>query len=554
MTTQPLIINNFEEAIGDSPHKGFGLMSRVDIESFTGAVKSGTQLTSSFHLSLSTTFTADAATDICTSAKDIESYNIITGTAVTLTTTGTLPAGLATATNYFIIHVSSTTFKLATTLANADAGTAIDITDAGLGTHTFATVDPSTITHIITNPRTANDFALDSDGKVWYGNTGGRLLLLVGYSTTNTVGNGIVYFENSGALKQFLFIFRNAYVDIVDITSTNSPIWTIGWQVLNSGAGSGNRHHAILAQDNIVYFTDDKYIGSIKENSGYVFDPANSATYTYNNKALDTPQGEKLNHLEELGKYILAAGNTWNKIYPWDRLSDSFNLPLNVPEIGVKRLKNIGEIVYILAGTRGNVYKTQGSYVIHFKKIPDQVINNGTTLPSISWGGISSLNGSLLFGMSVQTSGNSGSYLLYPDGRLIIDQIPTTGSTNITAFNNSASVIGYLGGADYKDSSRYGNYESVVHSALYRVASKIKKATYSSLEVVLAKSTATGSYIRIGYRTDTSNAFTTIDSFSTDGSTIIFINDSIGLIDIENIQIQAELGGDVELVEIRLLP
>ncbi len=88
-------------------------------------------------LSQTDTFTADAGTDVCTwtSTANIPS-NLLTGTRVRLTTTTTLPGGLATATDYYFIRVSDTTFKLATSYANAVAGTAINITDAGTGTHT----------------------------------------------------------------------------------------------------------------------------------------------------------------------------------------------------------------------------------------------------------------------------------------------------------------------------------------------------------------------------------------------------------------------------------
>jgi hypothetical protein len=59
-----------------------------------------------------------------------------------LTTTTTLPAGLALATDYYVIRVSDTTCKLATSYANAIAGTAINITDAGTGTHTMSWLLP----------------------------------------------------------------------------------------------------------------------------------------------------------------------------------------------------------------------------------------------------------------------------------------------------------------------------------------------------------------------------------------------------------------------------
>jgi hypothetical protein len=94
-------------------------------------------------LGQSDTFTANAGTDICTwtSTANIPS-NILVGTRVRLTTSGTLPAGLATATDYYVIKVSDTTFKLATSYANAVAGTQIDITDAGTGTHTVTWLLP----------------------------------------------------------------------------------------------------------------------------------------------------------------------------------------------------------------------------------------------------------------------------------------------------------------------------------------------------------------------------------------------------------------------------
>ena len=78
------------------------------------------------------TFTA-AVTDICTKA----AHTYLTGLKVQLTTTKTLPAGLSLATDYFVIKLDADTFKLASSLVNAQAGTAVDITDTGTGTHTI---------------------------------------------------------------------------------------------------------------------------------------------------------------------------------------------------------------------------------------------------------------------------------------------------------------------------------------------------------------------------------------------------------------------------------
>lgn len=79
------------------------------------------------------TFTVDTGTDLITT-----SLNILDALEVTFTTTGTLPAPLTVNTTYWLIRVSASTYKIATSQANALAGTQVDITDAGSGTHTLA--------------------------------------------------------------------------------------------------------------------------------------------------------------------------------------------------------------------------------------------------------------------------------------------------------------------------------------------------------------------------------------------------------------------------------
>jgi microcystin-dependent protein len=61
----------------------------------------------------------------------------VTGDQVYLTTTSALPTGLTANTIYFVVAINSTTFSLATTLANAIAGTKITTTGTQSGTHTL---------------------------------------------------------------------------------------------------------------------------------------------------------------------------------------------------------------------------------------------------------------------------------------------------------------------------------------------------------------------------------------------------------------------------------
>lgn len=63
-------------------------------------------------------------------------HGFVTGLKVAATTSGTLPDPL-TATNYYVIKVDDDTFKVAASLSNAEAGTAINLTDAGVGNTTF---------------------------------------------------------------------------------------------------------------------------------------------------------------------------------------------------------------------------------------------------------------------------------------------------------------------------------------------------------------------------------------------------------------------------------
>lgn len=67
----------------------------------------------------------------------LNSHGLETSDAVYITTTGALPTGLTTNTRYWVIKVDANTFRLATSQANADAGTAINTSGSQSGTHTL---------------------------------------------------------------------------------------------------------------------------------------------------------------------------------------------------------------------------------------------------------------------------------------------------------------------------------------------------------------------------------------------------------------------------------
>ena len=74
-----------------------------------------------------------------------EAHGLILNDKVTLTTTGALPTGLSVDTFYFVIEGEYSdesedpdTFKLATSKANAEAGTAITTSGSQSGAHYYA--------------------------------------------------------------------------------------------------------------------------------------------------------------------------------------------------------------------------------------------------------------------------------------------------------------------------------------------------------------------------------------------------------------------------------
>jgi hypothetical protein len=108
------------------------ILKLVDLQGYYPMRTTDVTGTGSRTLINTNTFTANAGTDIITYTNDF-----VSGTKVRFTTTTTLPAGLSLATDYWLVRQSSTTAKVATSYANYVAGTTVDITDAGTGTHTL---------------------------------------------------------------------------------------------------------------------------------------------------------------------------------------------------------------------------------------------------------------------------------------------------------------------------------------------------------------------------------------------------------------------------------
>lgn len=573
-TQKPLIFNDWNSGMADSPDLGVGLLQDVSIDTIPGALMPNYMPTVMSPVSSSAIFTWNTGSGLGTVSSSFAQLKV--GSAVQLTNSGgSLPSGLSTSTTYFITNVSGTSFQLASTLANALSGSPISVSDDGSGTSTMATINFGTAMQSVMNPKTGYIFVLDSNGQLWYSQSGGSALFLVaGQTTTAAAGNGLCGFEVSDGSAFYLFVYRNQAIDVLNgtgDTQLNDPVgqsaWNTGWQTMNAGAGSGAPHYSITTLAGFTYFTDTSYVGSINENAGTVFNPNSSSTYTYNNQALFTLNGEQCTWLELLNTQLLVSGGTYNYIYVWNRTDPTFSSQWVVPENNVLRMKNIGNTVYILAGARGNIYQSSGYIVLLTGKTPEW-ITQSTVSTQVSFGGIGQKGGWLIFGLGT-TGGGNGVWGIDPTppqfstmsglgGKRIFENQLVNGSavTTILVPANATQVTSqefyYLGGVgEFSQISlnRYAAYGTATYqSGIRAVGNKIAKAKYSRLEIQLNQPGLSGNTVRVSWRNATSGSWTVMAGGVTNGvfvcdGTVTSFTQDVGLHDLENIQVQVELKG-----------
>lgn len=392
---QDIVIENWEKGIAPSLYAGINDLRAVNVSDIPGAVFASAAtsnnlsytLTGTTYLGLAKTFTADAATDRITVSGITQEWEY---TVVQFTTTGTLPAGLSPSTNYYLRYITTTgVYKVATSLANAIAGTYVDITDAGTGTHTATSTNIGIINATAKDDRTGIIYAIDQNNRVWCNNIPGgtyKWMLITGNTLTNGLGNGIAVWQN------YLFVFRAAKIDVFGgLDNLVTATWTNDWQSLNAPTSYSGLHKTFIGSNNILYWTDytfntgsgrnPGYIGSLNLTGASAFAPGTSSTYTYNSQALDLPDNEEPVALNELNGYLVIGVNgagtntngTVSKIYYWDTTSPSFNIPLIVPEAPIYEIVNANNIIYIFCGWRGRVYKTNLATIAEAFKIPDHL-------------------------------------------------------------------------------------------------------------------------------------------------------------------------------------
>jgi hypothetical protein len=159
------------------------------------------------------------------------------------------------------------------------------------------------------------------------------------------------------------------------------PTGTYSVNILNPGQSYRCYNSKV---DGYLYFTNGRWIGRIaySNNINAAFNPALPATYSVSYAATGALQEQDIVvDMTDLRNTMVFAGQ--KDIYPWDYVSAQPSASSPVGE-QIVRLTNLLNNIYILAGTKGNIYVSNGYSAQIFTKIPDYI--SGIIDPAILWG------------------------------------------------------------------------------------------------------------------------------------------------------------------------
>lgn len=427
-----------------------------------------------------------------------------------------------------------------------------------------ASPTPSTIAGlarwIVQDPNVSSTFyALTDAGKVYKSTDDGSTWTLI---SGNTLGSG----EGLGIWKDYLFAFRSQAVDVYGPLS-GTPAWSNSWA--SSGNIAATEHPALAGQDDILYFGGGRYVCSILEKSGHTFAPGDATSYTVNFAALTLPSGYNVKCLAELGKNLMIGtykGTVYYQqkvadIFPWDRSSPSFNLPIRLNEFGVNQMLVTGNRLYAVAGREHTIFISDGYNVRQARKVARCMSYNesfGLTLDPYP-AAIMAHRGKVYTGVSPISSGTGpgGVWSFQGEGDVLLFENSISNGTvspavllrigALISVNEYEYLISWYDGTSYGidkviKSERYSNYGAIFESPLYQVGTPLVKETFQDIEFTLAKPLATGQGIKLSYRKNLTEDYTLLGTYdyATYGAIQSF-NDSARIADAEYVQIKCEL-------------
>lgn len=408
----------------------------------------------------------------------------------------------------------------------------VDRSGSVSGLYTIFLVDGSNYAWLLSNDTFGN---IPANSLVFLGNIGG-------------VGAGSASQSGVAVWNEYLFVFGNSATGLdianVDDLLNDGPAaaWEYGWQTPSLAAASNQRVATLLSQeDSNLYFLTTSGIGSLLLTPGEVFDPSDTATYSFTDDAISLPTNDRSTCIGELGS-LLYIGGRISFVYLWDKISPGFNSILTLPEIYVYNVIGAGQNAYIFAGNKGRVFLTNSASVDEYKRIPSTVA--GAVNPYIRWldasysrnriyctfiaqtntdaalttvNGVWSVDvttGALWMTNKTTNSGYSGRITMAVETPILsqADQVPGTG----LSVGWSSSVPTY--GIDVGSSDPYTNYESYIDTDMIPVGTFLSPWTPSQIEWKTSAPLVAGEGIKISYRKNIADSFTLIGESTTAGA------------------------------------
>lgn len=557
-----IVLSGFEQGIADSPYTGIADMRNVDIISVPGEASTGlAQVAATLPPVMNAVaYTAQNAGDTLTLASVTGLY---AGVAISLASN--TAGGLSNSIVYYVGNIVGNTFQLF--LAPSRDGTPVVISSDGTGTLTtyqygnqrgnsgtaYAPVSyfSRSATSAIGSPLPAGTLLVDFSNYAWFlllntddGAPANSLIFLGnigGVGASGTAASAIAVWNN------YIILVGSTAIDVAPISSlwfTDGPAiaWDYSWQSFGIGNAniSGRGGLLVSQEDGNLYFTTNDGVGSLILNPGSTFDSTDTDTYNITEAAVPLPPYDRATCLAELGQNILI-GARGSFVYVWDKISLGFTNLLNIPDTYTFAIVAASQNAYVFAGTRGRIYITNGSGIDLYQKFSDYL--TGITNPYIRFRSASFGRNQLYFTVSGTT--NAGTALTTLAGIWAIDlesdalrliekttlagygattamvvEVPTT-TTGLTT-PGSGLIMGWVSGSTYGidvgSADPYTAYESYIEMDMIPVGTFLDPFSPSQIEWKTSVPLVSGEGVRLSYRKNLGDAFTTIGESTTAGA------------------------------------
>lgn len=437
------------------------------------------------------------------------------------------------------------------------------VTCANLPTKESGTTITGLPTWVVRNPVNGDLWCLDDDGKTYTSTDGGDTWSLVSGNTLPSAGNGG---HGLAIWKGYLFVTRANKIDVYGPLAS-SPSWTNGWQTLTNTFGNDDAGPIVLTPDDKLTGANVNLVWTVVETAATTFEPGTGGTYTFTAAALTLPNPHKIKAMVmhgldlRIGTFVGADAVSYPyqkkaDVFAWDRTSTSFTgaKTISLQEFGVHALAVKDGLLYIVAGTKGNVYVSNGAETQLFKRLKSIALSAGAWT-CVRPGAIAVFDNRLWIGIGGGAGVTKcGVYAITNEGGVTLENVISTGDLSsvvigaLYAVNDFTALIGWQTGSAQgvdlvgKSNARVTSYGSYVDSPLFRVGSPARKRTFTEAEFQLEKPLSTGEGVKLQYRTNTGASWTdiaTVDNATYGSMTSYAVPASIA--DVERLQIRVLL-------------